>query len=85
MIYVLDLEQARNEAREKAVTDKLCKLKQKHEFTNAEYMAIPLPMMVFLRVKVDLPVLRASEIMPVHLGSILMLFLATIGIEICCI
>ena len=38
--------------------------------------------MVFLRVKVDLPGFKAAETIPVHPGKTLILFLATIGMEI---
>ena len=40
--------------------------------------------MVFLGVKVYLPVFNTAETIPVHPGKILTLFLATIGMEICC-
>ena len=45
---------------------------------------MPLPIMVFLGAKVDMPVFNAAENIPVCLGKILTLFLATIGMEICC-
>ena len=45
---------------------------------------MPLPIIVFLEVKVVLPVFNAAEIIPVCPGRILTLFLATIGMEICC-
>ena len=41
-------------------------------------------MMVFLGIKVDLLIFKAAETIPVHPGKILTLFLATIGMEICC-
>ena len=41
--------------------------------------------MVFLEVKVVLPVFNVAEMIPIFPGEILTLFLATIGIEICCI
>ena len=46
--------------------------------------AIPFPMIVFLGVKVVLPVFKAAETIPVCSGKILTLFFATIGMEICC-
>ena len=46
--------------------------------------AIPFPMIVFLGVKVVLPVFKLAETIPVHPGKILTLFFATIGMEICC-
>ena len=52
--------------------------------SNGLTYATPLPMMVFLGIKVDLPVFKAAETIPVHPGKILTLFLATIGMEICC-
>ena len=52
--------------------------------SNGLTYAMPLPMMVFLGIKVDLPVFKAAETIPVHPGKILTLFLATIGMEICC-
>ena len=45
--------------------------------------ATPLPIMVFLGIKVDLPVFNTAEIILVHPGKILTLFLVTIGMEIC--
>ena len=44
-----------------------------------------LPMMVFLDVKMVLPVFNAAEIILVLPGKILTFFLATMGMEICCI
>ena len=52
--------------------------------SNSLTVAMPLPMMVFLEIKVDLPVFKAAETIPVHSGKILTLFLAAIGMEICC-
>ena len=52
--------------------------------SNGLTYAIPFPMIVFLGVKVVLPVFRAAENIPVHPGKILTLFFATIGMEICC-
>ena len=46
--------------------------------------ATPLPMKVFLGIKVDLLVFKAADTIPVHPGKIVTLFLATIGMEICC-
>ena len=43
-----------------------------------------LPLMVFLGIKVDLPVFNAAETIPVHPGKILTLFLTTIRMDICC-
>ena len=43
--------------------------------------AMPLPMMVFLGIKLDLLVFKAAETIPVHPGQILTLFLATIGMD----
>ena len=45
---------------------------------------MPLPMIVFLGVKVVLPVFSAAKIILVFSGKILTLFLATMGMEICC-
>ena len=45
---------------------------------------MPLPMMVFLDVKVVLPVFNAAEIIPVFPSKILTLFLTTMGMVICC-
>ena len=42
---------------------------------------MPLPMMVFLGVKVVLPVFIAAEIVLVFSGKILTLFLATMGMK----
>ena len=53
--------------------------------SNGLTKAMPLPVMVFLGVKVDLSVFNAAETIPVCPGRILTLFLATIGMEICCI
>ena len=52
--------------------------------SNGLTYATPLPMMVFLGIKVDLLVFKAAETIPVHPGKFLTLFLATIGMEICC-
>ena len=52
--------------------------------SNGLTYATPLPMMVFLGIKVNLLVFKAAETIPVHPGKILTLFLATIGMEICC-
>ena len=52
--------------------------------SNGLTYVMPLPMMVFLEIKVDLLVFKAAETIPVHPGKILTLFLATIGMEICC-
>ena len=52
--------------------------------SNGLTYATPLPMMVILGIKVDLLVFKAAESIPVHPGKILTLFLATIGMEICC-
>ena len=52
--------------------------------SNGLKYAIPFPMIVFLGVKVVLPVFKAAETIPVCPGKILTLFLATIGMEICC-
>ena len=41
-------------------------------------------MIIFLGMKVDLPVFKAAETIPVHPGKILTLFFATIRMEICC-
>ena len=40
---------------------------------------------VFLGVKVVLPLFKAAETIPVCPGKILTFFFATIGMEICCI
>ena len=40
--------------------------------------------MIFLGIKVDLLVVKAAETIPLYPGKILTLFLATIGMEICC-
>ena len=53
--------------------------------SNSLTYATPLPMMVFLGIKVDLLVFKAAETIPVHPGKILTLFFATIRMEICCI
>ena len=52
--------------------------------SNGLTYATSFPMIVFLGVKVVLPVYKAAETIPVHPGKILTLFFATIGIEICC-
>ena len=52
--------------------------------SNGLTYATPFPMIVFLEVKVVLPVFKAAETVPVHPGKILTLFFATIGMEICC-
>ena len=52
--------------------------------SNGLKYAIPFPMIVFLWVKVFLPVFKAAETTPVHTGKILTLFFATLGMEICC-
>ena len=52
--------------------------------SNGLTKATPLPMMVFLGVKVVLHVFNAAKRIPVHPSKILTLFLATIGMEICC-
>ena len=49
--------------------------------SNGLTYAMPLPIMVFLGVKVDLLVFNATETIPVHPGRILTLYLATIGME----
>ena len=51
--------------------------------SNGLTYAMPLPMMVFLGIKVDLLVFKAAETIHVHPGKILILFLPTIGMEIC--
>ena len=53
--------------------------------SNGLTYATPLHIIVFLGIKVDLLVFKAAETIPVHPSKILTLFLATIGIEICCI
>ena len=52
--------------------------------SNSLTYVIPFPIIVFLGVKVVLPVFKAAETIPVHPGKILTLFFATIGMEICC-
>ena len=52
--------------------------------SNGLTYAMPLHMMVFLGIKVDLLVFKVAETIPVHHGKILTLLLATIGMEICC-
>ena len=52
--------------------------------SNGLTYATPLPMMVYLGIKVDLLVFKAAETIPVCPGKILTLFLVTIGMEICC-
>ena len=52
--------------------------------SNGLTYAMPLPMMVYLWIKVDLLVFKAAKTIPVHPGKIITLFLATIGMEICC-
>ena len=52
--------------------------------SNGLTYATPLPMMVFLGIKVDLLVFKAADTIPVHPGKILTLFLATSGMGICC-
>ena len=51
--------------------------------SNGLTYAMPLPMIVFLGVKVDLLLFKAAETIPVSPGKILTLFLATIGMKIC--
>ena len=48
--------------------------------SNGLICATPLPMMVFLGIKVDLPVFKAAETIPAHPGKILTLFLAIIAV-----
>ena len=52
--------------------------------SNGLTYAIPFPMIVFLGVKVVLPVFKVAETIPVCPGKILTLFFATIGMEIFC-
>ena len=52
--------------------------------SNSLTYATPFPMIVFLGVKVVLPVFKAAETIPVHPGKILTLVFATIAMEICC-
>ena len=47
--------------------------------SNGLTYAMPLPMMVFREVRVDLLVFKATETIPVHPVKILTLFLATSG------
>ena len=52
--------------------------------SNGLTYAIPFLMIVFLGVKVVLPVFKAAETIPVHSGKILTLFFASIGMGIFC-
>ena len=52
--------------------------------SNGLTYATPFHMIVFLGVKVVLPIFRTAETIPVHPGKILTLFFATIETEICC-
>ena len=57
---------------------------QGNVLSNGLTYVMSLPMVVFLEIKVDLLVFKATETIPVHPGKILTMFLATIGMEICC-
>ena len=52
--------------------------------SNGLTYATPFPMIVFLGMKVVLPIFKAAETIPECPGNILTLFFATIGVEICC-